>query len=568
MSILLTSDYLQAPIARAVPGSYFDRDKDPKGYYLEEPTPRAATVALKLFPTLANEYPELAALRDSLASDVRPYSNADNGEWEVQAPRVRAQVQKLKHEPGRCIICDAGEQHDFLPHQLADLGYMTAVLQAHDAGYIGWERGLGKTLGACALVETTDAKRVLVVCPNTAKQATWAQELAQFLPDAHVIVLRNSAGQRIKDIGHLKQLHEAYPNETVIFVVHYEVLAIVAGPNGQGWRRLIGEWDLMVSDEAHRLSNPKTKMHKAIMKVPARMRLAMSGSIISNHAEEMYGQLNWLFPDRYRSRWRDWNDRYLDYVDGNFGRICIGIKHDRLEALQEELGVFMVYRRAADSLDLPARTEYTEYVDLTPGQAKVYNALIEDAMAELPDGSLLKADEGLALLGRLRQVASGLSLVTDEPIADSSKLDLAMDIIADNSDDPFVVFSWYKKSAYELAARLATKGIDHYVVTGDVNQNLRAEYIEEFQAGKRRVFIGTIKTLGESVTLTRANQLIMLDRSWNPTDNDQAADRIYRIGQEKPVFITHIVARNTVDEMRVTPIINDKAALRRLILGG
>jgi SNF2 family DNA or RNA helicase len=89
-----------------------------------------------------------------------------------------------------------------------------------------------------------------------------------------------------------------------------------------------------------------------------------------------------------------------------------------------------------------------------------------------------------------------------------------------------------------------------------------------FQAGERRVFVGTLATLSESVNLQRASNAIFLDRHWNPATNVQAADRIYRIGQTKPVTITHLVARDTVDELRVLPALASKEALRRSIFGG
>jgi SNF2 family DNA or RNA helicase len=131
-----------------------------------------------------------------------------------------------------------------------------------------------------------------------------------------------------------------------------------------------------------------------------------------------------------------------------------------------------------------------------------------------------------------------------------------------------VVFSWYKAAAYSLAQTLEGLGIPSFVVTGDTKQDVRANHIQAFQEGSGRVFIGTLSTLGESVTLHRASNAIFLDRSWNPGVNAQAADRIYRIGQVRPVTITYIVAKDTVDELRVLPVIQDKDALRRLILGG
>jgi SNF2 family DNA or RNA helicase len=106
------------------------------------------------------------------------------------------------------------------------------------------------------------------------------------------------------------------------------------------------------------------------------------------------------------------------------------------------------------------------------------------------------------------------------------------------------------------------------VVTGDTAQSERADCFSAFTSGDARVLVGTLSTMGESVNLQTASNAVFLDRSWNPATNAQAADRIYRIGQTKPVTITHIVARDTVDELNVLPALQNKDALRRIILGG
>lgn len=424
----------------------------------------------------------------------------------------------------------------------------------------------GKTLGACALVDDLDCNRVLVVCPNTAKRAVWEPELHRFLPGHEVVVIRNSKSQREKDLGYVSQLIAG--ERPFALVVHYEALAIIAGQRagGRGWERF-GPWDMVIADEAHRTANPKTQMARSLKRIPAKYKLALSGSIIQNHAEELFSPLQWLFPDLYRSKWRDWNDRFLDYVDSGFSRVCVGVKIEKLAELRKELGVFMVYRRKEDELDLPERTEETRLVDLSPAQRRAYDQLQETCLTQLDNGEVIKASDGLVLLTRLRQVATGLDLVSGD-IVDSSKQDLAVELIQDNEDEAFVVFSWYKAGAVSLGDRLDKLGIGNYVVTGDTPHGTRATYIQEFQAGAGRVFIGTLSTLGESVTLHRASNAIFLDRSWNPGTNAQAADRIYRIGQNRPVTITHLVAKDTVDELRVLPVIADKDALRRLILGG
>jgi SNF2 family DNA or RNA helicase len=551
--ICLSKEYTDASKARAVPGAWFDRET--KGWVLKDPTPRAAAVALRMFPTLGVTNPELVELRASLGQQVRPFDNATPFGMRIEAPGVEAAL--------------AAEDHAMYDFQAIDLGYIHAVLEAHGGAYLGWERGLGKTLGAAALADAVseiDFTQILVVAPNTAKRSVWLPELRRFLPDIEVVVLRNTKSQREKDLGYVRQLIQA--EQPFAFVVHYEALNIIAGQraNNRGWDRF-GEWDLIVADEAHRIANQKTLMAKALKRIPAKRKLALSGSIIQNHAEELFSPLQWLFPDHYRSRWRDWNDRYLDYVESGYSKVCVGVKIEKLEEMRNELGVFMVYRRKEDELDLPERTEQTLFVDLSPAQRKAYDSLIENYYAELPDGSFIKASDGLVLLTRLRQVATGLDLVSGE-LTDSTKQDLAVEMIQDNPDEAFVVFSWYKAAGRSLSDRLTALGIENYVVDGDVRHDVRAQYIQEFQAGRGRVFIGTLSTLGESVTLHRASNAIFLDRSWNPGTNVQAADRIYRIGQRNAVTITSIIARDTVDELRVQPAIQDKEALRALILGG
>src|SRR5581483_3330923 len=127
-----------------------------------------------------------------------------------------------------------------------------------------------------------------IVAPNTAKETVWAVELRRFCPWLDVFVLPND---KIKRERMLRDVAK-HPKPFVL-VVHYEALAIVAGATGRGkalgdgWKKL-GVWDLFVADEAHRLKNPDAKMSRAAKKVPAAKRLALSGSIIENHLEELF----------------------------------------------------------------------------------------------------------------------------------------------------------------------------------------------------------------------------------------------------------------------------------------
>jgi hypothetical protein len=147
-------------------------------------------------------------------------------------------------------------------------------------------------------------------------------------------VLGNTAAQRAKALGFARQLYAT--RAPFVLVVHYEALAVIAGKAktekgktrlGDGWKRLGIDWDLLVTDEDHRLANLDTQMGRAYRKVPARMRLLLTGSIIQNHLEELYSPHARALPEQFTNKgklsaWRLWNNRFLDYVDNGFGRVC------------------------------------------------------------------------------------------------------------------------------------------------------------------------------------------------------------------------------------------------------
>lgn len=563
--LILTKEWMKRRMAAAIPGAYYDQDD---GWVVDELTPRGAAAVCRLFPEALKEAPWVEDMRARLLQDARPFDNAtpyNEPMPDSDAPTVTD-----------CMAQQGIKLYDF---QRIDLGYQRAMLDEYGAAEIAWERGLGKTIAGLCLIESTGAQRTLVVCPNTAKSPVWEVAFNDFLPTHRALVLPNSKGRREKLLAALPNL-----DEPLVLILHYEALALIAGKTtkknakgktvtklGNGWKQY-GEWDMVICDEAHRLANPTTQTHKALRKVPCKMRVPETGSLIMNHPQEIYGVLNWMYPERYRNKWRDWNDRFLDYIEGGYGKILIGPKPDKLDEMRREMGAFIVYRRKEDELDLPPKTEQTLRVALHPKQQSVYNQLRDDAIAEIEgegESETIIGLEPIALLGRLRQVATGLELVSG--VACSSKLDLAVEMVRDSGDDPFVIFSWYKAAAEAMRDRLEALDERVALVHGGVNHEERDRLIKRFMAGgydAPRIFVGTISTLGESVNLQRANQAIFLDRSWNPAQNEQAADRIYRIGQKNPVTVTHLVAQDTVDELKVLPVLNTKEQLRRAILGG
>lgn len=560
--VLLTDEYLPGKKAEAIPGGHWSPGE---GWVAEIHTARQATIALLLFPEIGPQFPHLEELRDSMAQDMRPFDNATPFGFHLRPkPEMKERLMAYWNIDPESV---GGLYNPLHEYQQIDLGYIRTIMDNYGSAYIGWDRGLGKTSATCILADELDCKRIVVVCRNAAKVNIWHECVEALLPDHQCLVLPNEKKKREEMLA---SIHKRKDPEPYVLIVHYEALAIIAGKNSKGkmhragWDKL-GPLDMVCADEVHRLSNPKAKMTHAIKYIDTKYKLALSGSIIQNRVEELFSVLQWLFPDRYKSQWRDWNNRYLDYIDGGYGRVCIGVKANKIEDLRQELGVFTVYRRKEDELDLPEKITETVHVDLLPEQLKVYEDLRDTLIAEVDGADDIKSLDGAAMLGKLRQVATGLECFGG---TGSSKLDRAVEQIQENPDEAFVVFSWFKAPCYALQERLAKAEIESWVATGDQDEaKERTPAVAAFQLGERQVFIGTIATLSESIQLHRASNVIFLDRSWNPEETGQAVDRVHRQGQARRTTITHLVTRDTVDELRVAPVIRNKESLRRLILG-
>jgi SNF2 family DNA or RNA helicase len=573
MSYFITDDYMKRNRAMAIPGAYWDRQT--QSYRFDEGvTPRTALVAIKMFPELAVQYPDLVNVRDNFVQDIRPLNYAQEW-WDARTTHERAHALRAVSVMGNM----EAEGMNYWPFQRTDLAYLAQVLRQHKSAYLGWERGLGKTLGSISLMDDLRPERVLVISSNTAKTSVWQPELTRWGRGwmAPQWVIPN---EKVKRERHLEWM-QANRHKPQVGLVHYQALNIIANTRAgrQGWKRF-GKWDLIVTDEFHHFSNKNAQQTHALKLIPTELRLGVSGSIISNHALEIFSQLNWLFGQgytrdtgrkaSYTDELRDYADRFLDYVDLEGHREYIGVRLDRVDALRRELGVFLTYRRKEDELDLPPILTQDIPVTLGKRQRRTYDDMARDAIAFVDglDGPLTAAN-GLALLTKLRQIATGLNLVSD--LVDSAKLDAAVDIVRDNPDEAFVVFSYFVGAAEALASRLEAVGVKTFTVHQGVKIEDRTDFINRFQAGEGRVFVGTLGTLGESVTLSRASNVLFLDRSWNPELNNQAVDRVaggFRALQVgRPITITNLVSEGTVDETQVTPTLSSKAAVRAVILG-
>jgi len=550
--IELTSEFRKRSTALAVPRAFFDADRKA---WVFDPTDddRAAQIAMRLFPHVRDKLDLAQVHRIEGSQHLGRFDAAS--EWafgqsvDEMLPRVPPALRALLY-----------------PYQSTDLGYLAARMRADGAGYLAWDRGLGKTLGAICLAYEHDCDRVLVVTPSLSKQSTWLPEFTKW-------DVESKWNGRIYDVGNNANAREravkSWKQHGGVLLCHYEAARLI--------QPLLGSCriDLTIVDEAHRLANGSASakspaFYKALKRIKSDKRLLLSGSVIINSPEDFFGGLHFMFPDVYRSKWRDWNDKYLSYVDGGFGKVLIGVRPDRLAEMREELAQFMCVRDKRDELPgLPDRIDVTRELPLRPEQSRVYVDLAEQYLATLPDGTPILLSSQLAQLTKLRQVAVGLELL-DPDLRESNKFDYAEQLISDSGNRRYVVFCWHKAAVDTFVARLKARGIDAQGIHGDTKHRDRDAIIHGFRFGDGpQVLVATIATLGESITLSeQCSDMIFIESAWTSAAMDQSGDRIYRIGQKERVTITHIVSENTVDTSRVLPAVASKAELRRMILGG
>lgn len=452
------------------------------------------------------------------------------------------------------------------------------------------DMGLGKTGETLSLVAEVAAKAgrasvgpfgkswemdlgpKLVVCPNSVK-GVWAREIERWLGDQPVAVVDATTLK-----ARMNQLEHGIATDAWC-IVNYEQLRVKktvrttkAGGKKTEWplKEPIFEkthWDVVIADEAHRAKNRKAHVTRGLFRVHATIQIAATGTPLMNSPDELWSLLHWLYPEAYKSFWAFY-EAYVESIEGFKGKVVVGVKNP--DGLRFELHE-KLYRRTKDEiLDLPEKTRVTVPIRLDKKQADLYDEAerglwfeVEQAVQEGDKAAKEFADavesgravytvpNGAARTVRLRQILSTPELLGGED--HSAKLDACVDAVVDNRHRPHVVFTEFVGTSLALQRRLEAKGIRVGVYTGETPQPVRTELEDEFQAGEIDVMVGTIGAMREGITLTRADTVHFIERAWVPGWNEQAEDRLHRIGQKNAVTIYIYEAVDTVDDGKIKP---------------
>lgn len=464
---------------------------------------------------------------------------------------------------------------------------------------LGDDMGLGKTVQSVVLdaekrkkhgpgfKEKYKGKLMTLVVTRMSVLDVWADHFRDWNPALKVMVVDRKNRDAFIE-GVLK-------GKADVYVCHYEALRMMAND----LRKV--RWFHVIADECHAIKNRNALVTKALKHLTTENKLAASGTAADNAPDDFWSVLNWLYPNTFTSYWSFYNRHVLfreivNEYTGRRYREVVGVADTH--ALQKQLKPFYLRRLKTEvTKDLPEKYYSTVWVDLTPIQRRAYEQMRKNMLAWVgtQEDQPMPAPVVIAQLIRLQQFACahgelqtikklklkdcdkdprgrnfhkadtnnfcifcGEFMVEEKEvlklIEPSSKLDTVMDIVEDNPKESVVVFGWSKQVIRMLEARLQAKDIPVGTLTGDTPQSDRGRLIENFQAGKLRVFAGTIAAGGVGITLTTAQTSVFVDRAWSPSANRQAEDRLHRIGQKNAVQIIDLVARDTVDLGRIQKI--------------
>ena len=460
------------------------------------------------------------------------------------------------------------------PYQERGLAWLVFLSRLGLGGVLADDMGLGKTVQTLALLAVEQAEAAargrptgptLVVCPMSLV-GNWTRECARFAPALRVHVHHGSG----RADG--AELARAVAGADVVITTYGLVQRDFTALRAVAWRRV-------VADEAHHIKNGATQQSRAIRELPAVQRLALTGTPVENRLAELHSVLDFANPGLFGSA-EAFKERYSVPIERNASRRATA-------ELLRRTRPFVLRRSKTDPLvaaDLPGKQEMTVLCNLTAEQAALYQAVVDDLLARMerarldPGHTVQRRGLVLAALTRLKQICNHPAHYSGErgPLGRprlsgrSGKLARLEDTLEEAlaEGDRTLCFTQYSEFGAMLQPYLAER-LDSEVLFlhGGMTKRQRDAAVDRFQdPDGPSVFLLSLRAGGVGLNLTAANQVVHLDRWWNPAVEDQATDRAFRLGQLRDVQVRRFVCVGTVEE-RVDAMIEEKRALADAVVG-
>jgi superfamily II DNA or RNA helicase len=451
-----------------------------------------------------------------------------SAEWERQKARIAEAAELNPPLPSTF----KGELRNY---QLEGYQWLSRLAHWGAGACLADDMGLGKTIQALALLVARGKGGPALVIAPTSVCSNWTAEANRFAPTLNVKELRY--GDREKTLEKLEPL-DVVVTTYGLLQNEIELLSAV-------------QWHTVILDEAQAIKNMGTKRSAAAMKLLGDFRMVTTGTPIENHLGELWNLFRFL------------NPHFLGSFDGFNRRFAIPIERDndkeaRLR-LKKVIQPFILRRNKEQVLEeLPPKTEITLRVEMKEEEQAFYEALRRSSVEKLSTNEA--ADQRFQIfaeLMRLRRACCNVTLTLPEAERDvlfdqfpSAKLEAFSEILEELRENGHkaLVFSQFVDHLSIIRKCLDRKKIAYQYLDGSTPPQERTKRVAAFQGGEGDCFLISLKAGGTGLNLTAADYVIHMDPWWNPALEEQASDRAHRIGQDRPVTVYRIVAKDTIEE--------------------
>ena len=446
------------------------------------------------------------------------------------------------------------------PYQVSGFSWLSFLGRWGMGACLADDMGLGKTIQMLALLlhrkrrgELT--RPFLLICP-TSVMSNWKKEAERFAPSLTVMIHHGLGRHQGEAFARQASRHDVVVSSYSL--VHRDLAHLSAV-----------DWGGLVLDEAQNIKNPAAKQTKSVKRLAAPTRVALTGTPIENRLSELWSIMDFLNPD------------YLGSHSSFKSRFAVPIERYRDQEATDELrrlvGPFVLRRVKTDPTvirDLPEKNEMKVFCSLTREQATLYEAVVRENLTRIDES------EGMGRKGAVLVALTRLKQVCNHPahyLGDGSALgersgkvtrltEMLEEVLAEG--DNALIFTQFaemgKMLHRHLQEALSTEVI---FLHGGVPVRQRDKMITRFQEEPSgpRIFILSLKAGGFGLNLTRARHVFHFDRWWNPAVENQATDRVFRIGQTRSVAVHKFICAGTVEE-RIDELIEQKKELAGLVV--
>ena len=469
------------------------------------------------------------------------------------AADLLAAASKLSSEPESAPDGFVGELRSYQAEALAWLGFLDSVGLG---GCLALDMGLGKTPTMLArLLSGTGEGPALVIAPP-AVVGNWTAEASRFTPKLRVVVHHGANRASADEIA--DEVADADVVITTYGTAVRDVDAIAAV-----------SWDRVILDEAQAIKNPANDTSQLLRRIPARTRVALTGTPIENGLGDLWSILDFTNPGLVGTR-----PQFIAALsrDSDSTRVAA---EDAMRALN---GILVFRRTKAEpeiAAELPDQIDELDHCAMTAEQIGLYQAVLDKLVVagDLPEGEEPRKGQILAAITALKQICNHPSAYQHDdhtPLAGRSGKLTRLEEIVDTvfaAGERVLVFTHFAEWGLRLAEHLTKRtGTPVECYHGGLSRTARDRLIADFQAlDGPGALVLSLKAGGTGLNLTAASHVVLYDRWWNPAVEDQARDRAWRIGQTRTVICHRLICPGTVDE-RVEEVVAGKRRIADLVL--